>query len=175
MDQLPPTVPDSAALPTQAVALSGKQVLQQAMVKLLTLARREVLIVLPGLAALFDDEQISEHLISFVRESRKREVWILLNSLSDQPASSHQLVRLAQRMPSRFPFKQVQTLLEPPVATLDYLVIVDRQHMLRIDRIESLSGWFDLANPVRAEQYAESVFKQWPKAKEIGEFKRFMM
>lgn len=175
MDQLPPTVPDSAALPTQAVALSGKQVLQQAIIKLLTLARREVLIVLPGLAALFDDEQISEHLIGFVRESRKREAWILLNSLSDQAASNHQLVRLAQRLPSRIPFRQVQTLLEPPVSNSDYLLIVDRQHILRIDHIERLSGWLDLANPVRAEQYTESLLKQWPKAKEIAEFKRFIM
>lgn len=174
MDQLPATPPDSAIQP-EAMAVQGKVVLQQALIKLLALARREIVLVLPALSALFDEESISQALVSFVRQSAKREVVILLNSLSDQPANSHQLVRLAQRMPSRFPFKQVQTLLEPPIATSDYLVIVDRQHMLRIDRIESLSGWFDLANQVRAEQYAESVFKQWPKAKEIGEFKRFMM
>lgn len=161
--------------PEQRVALSGKQVIQQAMVRLLVLARREVLLVLPTMHELFDDEQMSQGLLDFVRDSPKREVLILINSLADQQASTHQLIKLAQRISSRIQLRQATSLLEPPVMGSDYLVVVDRMHVLRIDDIDKYTGWFDLNYASRAQQYAVSLLQQWPKAREVAEFRQFIL
>lgn len=159
----------------QQVAISGKAVIQQALIKLLGLARREVLIIFPSLHDLFDDEQISRNLLDFVRDSPKRDVLILLNNLADQQASNHQLVKLAQRISSRVQLKQTASLLETPVMDSDYLVVIDRSHILRIDDIEKYSAWFDINYPSRAQQYAASMLQQWPRAREIAEFRQIIL
>lgn len=158
-----------------AKEVSGKEVLQQAMLKLLGLARREVLLVVPAMHELLDNEQIGQSLLDFVRFSAKREVLILLNSLADQQATSHQLVRLAQRIPSRIPLKQTSNLLEPPVLPSDYLLVVDRTHILRIDAIDQYAGWLDLNFASRAQKYAASLLQQWPRAREITAFRQFIL
>ncbi|MCP6711618.1 hypothetical protein NL489_30155, partial [Klebsiella pneumoniae] len=76
-------------------------VLQQAIVKLLGLARREVLIVLPSMHELFDDARSGQGLQDLIKPSPRREVLMLLNSLADQQATTHQLIKLAQRISSR--------------------------------------------------------------------------
>lgn len=159
----------------QQVAISGKDVIQQALVKLLGLARREVLIIMPYMHELFDDKRISQGLLDFIRHSPKRDVLMLLNSLADQQASTHQLVKLAQRISSRVQLKQVNSLLEPPVMESDYLVVIDRMHILRIDDIDTYSAWFDVNFASRAQKYAASLLQQWPKAKEIAEFRQFKL
>lgn len=159
----------------QRVAIAGKDVLQQAMVKLLGLARREVLFVLPSMHELFDDPRIGQGLLDFIKPSPRREVLMLLNSLADQQATTHQLIKLAQRISSRIQLKQASSLLEPPVMESDYLIVIDRTHILRIDDIDKYSGWFDVNFASRAQKYAGSLLQQWPKAKEITEFRQFSL
>lgn len=161
--------------PDQRVAIAGKDVLQQAIVKLLGLARREVLIVLPSMHELFDDARIGQGLLDFIKPSPRREVLMLLNSLADQQATTHQLIKLAQRISSRIQLKQASSLLEPPVMESDYLVVIDRTHILRIDDIDKYSGWFDVNFASRAQKYAGSLLQQWPKAREITEFRQFSL
>lgn len=175
--QQPPQshINNTEPLPDQRIAISGKDVLQNAMVKLLTLARREVLFILPSMHTLFDDEQIGQRLLDFIKYSPKREVMILLNNLADQQATSHQLVKLAQRISSRIQLRQASSLLETPVIETDYLLIIDRTHILRIDDIDKYSGWFDVNFASRAQQYAASLVQQWPKAQEIKEFRQFTL
>lgn len=166
---------DTELLPDQRIAISGKDVLQNSIIKLLTLARREVLFILPSMHTLFDHEHIGQRLLDFIRYSPQREVLILLNNLADQQATSHQLVKLAQRISSRIQLRQTTGLLETPVMETDYLLIIDRTHILRIDDIDKYSGWFDVNFASRAQQYAASLVQQWPKAKEIKEFRQFTL
>lgn len=165
---------ESLAEPQQ-LAISGKDVLQQAILKLLSIARREVLVMLPSMHLLFDDARIAQALLDFIRYSAKRDVLILLNTLADQQATTHQLIKLAQRIPSRIALKQASSLLEPPVMVSDYLVVVDRTHILRIDDIDKYTGWFDLNQASRAQKYTASLLQQWPKAQEIAEFRQFTL
>ncbi|RYY79474.1 MAG: hypothetical protein EOO69_06865 [Moraxellaceae bacterium] len=170
-----PRPTDTEPLPDQRIAISGKDVLQNTIIKLLTLARREVLLILPSMHTLFDEAQIGQRLLDFIKYSPKREVLILLNNLADQQATSHQLVKLAQRISSRIQLRQASSLLETPVMETDYLLVIDRTHILRIDDIDKYSGWFDVNFASRAQQYAASLVQQWPKAKEIKEFRQFTL
>ncbi len=159
----------------QQVAISGRNTIEQAIVKIIGLARREILFVLPQMHELWDHEEIGQNLIDFIRYSAKRDVFILMNSLENQTNPSHQLVRLSQRLSDRIQLKQVTALLEPPIMDSDYLMIVDRQHTLRIDDIDKFSAWFDANFAARAQNYAESFLSQWPKAREIAEYRRFLL
>ncbi|XID75953.1 hypothetical protein ACF3NA_05365 [Alkanindiges sp. WGS2144] len=164
-----PEQPDSV----QQLAISGREVIRQSTVKLIGLARRQILMVMPALPAVWDDDNIAQSLLDFVRSSAKRDVMLLINNLDNQPAYTHQLVNLSQRVSSRIQLKQVNNLLEPPIMVSDYLMIIDQQHLLRIDDMERSSAWFDVHFASRAQQYAASFLLQWPRAKEVKEFKQF--
>ncbi len=170
-DILNPSQPKNA----EQVAVSGKTNIEQAIVKIISLARREILIILPQMHALWDNEEISQSLINFIRYSAKRDVLILMNTLDIQATPNHSLVRLSQRLSTRIQLKQVTTLLEKPVMDNDYLIIVDRQHTLRIDDIDKMSAWFDANIAARAQNYAEGFILQWPRAREIAEYRRFLL
>lgn len=166
-----PPKPENA----QQIAISGRNTIEQAIVKIIGLARREILLVLPQMHELWNNEEIGQKLLDFVRYSAKRDVFILMNSLDIQTNPNHQLVRLSQRLSDRIHLKQATALLETPVMDSDYLMIVDRQHMLRIDDIDKLTAWFDADFAARAQNYADSFLLHWPKAREIAEYRRFML
>ena len=160
---------------TEQLAISGEATIQQSIVKLIKLARREILIVLPQMHRLWDDSDISQGLVDFIRYSAKRDVCILMNSLDVQAEHAHHLVRLSKKVSSRIQLKQVSTLLEKPVMSTDYLMIIDQQHILRINDIERFSAWFDVNCAARAQKYAGSFFLQWPRAREITEYRQFVL
>lgn len=159
----------------EQVAISGKTSIEQTIVKAIGLARREILIVLPQMHPLWDNQEISQSLTDFIRYSPKRDVLILVNTLEAQTYPNHSLVRLSQRLSSRIQLKQVTMLLEKPTMDNDYLMIVDRQHTLRVDDINKMSAWFDANVAARAQSYAESFMLQWPRAREIAEYRRFLL
>lgn len=163
----PPTPED------EHVALAGRHVIEQAVLKLLQLARREIMMILPALPDFLNEQAINQQLLDFVRDSAKRDVLLLLNTLEDQPTNNHLTVKLAQRLPSRIQLRQTMAMVEAPTRPTDYIIIVDRRHMIRIDNIEQYRGWFDINSAARAEQYAASLLQQWPRAKEISEFRQF--
>ena len=159
----------------EQLAISGQTNIEQAIVKIIGLAKREILIILPQMHALWDNEDINQSLMDFIRYSAKRNVFILMNTLDIQAHPNHSLVRLTQRLQNRIQLKQVTTLLEKPVMDNDYLMIVDRQHTLRIDDIDKMSAWFDANLAARAQNYTESFMLQWPRAREIAEYRRFLL
>lgn len=155
------------------IALHGLEVIQQALLKLLQLARREVLMIMPTMPLLLNDQNINQSLLDFVRYSGIRQVQILLNTLDELPASQHLTIRLAQRLSSRIQLRQTTALLEAPVKPNEYLFIADRKHFIRIDNIKQCSGWFNANAAFRAEQFASSLLQQWPRSQEIREFRQF--
>lgn len=154
--------------------LDNQQALQQAAIKLIGLARREVIIVLAKLHPLLNEQDIAQALIEFVTDSSRREVTILLNNTDDQQYSSHALVRVAQRL-SQVKLKQVTSPIEPPVKAENYLLISDRKHVLRIDNIEHHHGWLNLDNAPYASPFVERILQQWHTAQEIREFRQFLL
>ena len=159
----------------QQVAISGKTALEQVIVKIIGLAKREILIILPQMHELWNNDNITQSLVHFINYSAKRDVLILLNNLDVQTNPDHYLVRLSQRVPNRIQLKQVSALLDKPIMRNDYLIIVDKQHTLRINDIDKYAAWFDANIAARAQNYAESFILQWPKAHEITEYRQFTL
>lgn len=156
------------------VELDNAQAIQQAAVKLIALARREVIILLADFHPVLNEQDIAQALVDFITDSPRREAIILLNNLEDQKHSSHALVRVAQRL-SRVPLKQASSLLEPPIKAENYLIISDRRHVLRIDNIDHHHGWLNLDNGPYASPFVDRIFQQWHTAQEIREFRQFLL
>lgn len=155
--------------------IEGKLVVQQMITKMIQLAKRELVIVIPEVSDLLDHVEILQAISQFLLDSSKREVQILLNTLDPQIAPSSGLIKLFQRLPSRIQLKQVSSLLENPVQPKDVLFITDRKHTLRVDNLSSFHAWVDLDNEARAKKYLESIYHQWPYAHEIAEFRQFII
>lgn len=159
----------------QVATIEGKMVVQQMVSKIIQLARRELVIVIPEVSDLLDHAEILQAISQFLLDSSKREVQILLNTLDPQIAPSSGLIKLFQRLPSRIQLKQVTSLLENPVQPKDVLLIADRKHTLRVDNLSSFHAWVDLDNEARAKKYLESIHRQWAYAQEVAEFRQFFI
>lgn len=160
--------------PFQHLELDTKEAIQQAVLKIIELTRREIIVVLPTFHHALDSNDIYQAFIHFITDSPKREIMIILNNLADQQPTSHALVRLAQRL-SRVKLKQVTHLIELPIKDTDYLFICDHKHFLRIDQIEQNHAWLNLDYAPRAIQLIERIMPQWHTAQEIKEFRQFML
>lgn len=175
MDDKPLHDNDSNPVAAHVAVIEGKFIVQQMITKIITLSKREVVVVIPELNDLLDSDETLQAITSFLLESSKRELKILLNTLDPQLAPSSDLIKLFQRMPSRIQFKQVTSLLEAPVQAKDILVIADRKHTLRVDNLTSFHAWVDLEHEARAKRYLESIYQQWQYAHEIAEFRQFII
>ena len=182
-DQINPVSPDSSAeqsataQPVQDAnhfEISSEAALQQAAIRLIGLARREVMVVLAGFHPVLNEQAIAQALLDFITDSPKREAMLVLNTLEEQKHSSHALVRVAQRL-SRVPLKQVSSPIEAPVKAEHFYIISDRKHVLRIDNIDQNHGWLNLDNAPYASPYVERILQQWHTAQEIREFRQFLL
>ena len=156
------------------VEISSEAALQQSVIRLIGLARREVMIVLPSFHPVLNQQDIAQVLLDFITDSPKREAMIVLNTQEEQKHSSHALVRVAQRV-SRVQLKQVSSLIEAPVKAEHVYIISDRKHVLRIDHIDQNHGWLNLDNAPYASPYVERIVQQWHTAQEIREFRQFLL
>lgn len=168
------TVRDLPPQDDKHVELGNEYAIVQSAIKLIGLARRQVIIVVANFHPLLNQQDIAQALIDFITDSPKREAILLLNSLEDQKYNSHALVRVAQRL-SQVKLKQVSSLIEPPVKAESYLLISDHKHVLRIDNIDQQHGWLNLDNAPYASPYVERILQQWHTAQEIREFRQFLL
>ncbi len=154
--------------------LSNEAAILQSAIKLIGLARRDIIIVLAKLHPLLNQQDIAQALVDFITDSPRREVTILLNNTDDQQHSNHALVRVAQRL-SQVKLKQVSSPVEPPVKAENYLLISDRKHVLRIDNVEQHHAWLNLDNAAYASPFVDRILQQWHTAQEIREFRQFLL
>ena len=165
----------TAELDSTLIQLEGKDNLQQQLLQMIQTSRRSLMMVLPYMLDVFDHADVLQAMTGFLRQSKQRQLHILINSLEPQPHSTSHLLQLCQRLPSRIALRQVQQQLSSPIRAHDLIVISDARHLLRVADLGTYHSWLSLNSPARSKAYINAIQAAWSSAQPIAAFRQLLI
>lgn len=145
-------LPALADCPGDVTMLEAEIEVRDAIARLCSHARRELLILSPELEpTLFDDAELIEILSAFARRHEKSTITILIHDSRRMVRDGHRLLELARRLSTSISIRLVHPEMRDRE---DTLVIGDRTGLLNLPKTGIAQGFLNLNDGPLAHQYA---------------------
>jgi len=128
------------------------------LIRMISAGRRSVTILSNHLDQDVFNEELSEAISSFARQSSQAQVRILVQDSRRLHKSPHPLVRLVRRLPSSI---HILRTTEPPQKPETAYVIIDKQHIVYFNEEQEHIGFANYRAPAEADHQLDEFERLW--------------
>ncbi len=165
-----PALPDISAEERQHILLDDAQSFNEQATKLITKAQRKIRIFSNELdPQIYDNEEFYRLMFDFARAHPYAEIHLLIKNPKSLVQSSHRLLHLYHRLPSRIQMKS----LHQSINTIhSEFLLIDQKSILYNQDPSRYTGYVVYHAPLEAVELADSFDTMWERSEADPEFRR---